>query len=198
VVDENLDNDLLRSEFYSVLIDESTDIGTDHNLVVYMRYVLDGEVHTRFLCLVELPGGTSPEIVDTVLKIFTPRNISIDKLCGMATDGASAMVGCRTGVTTPLEEKNPYLVSIHCIAHRLALASGQAADSVPYIKQYQLYVNNMYKYFHYSTTHMHKLKEIQSILQLAERKFHQVFHTRWLSFEGAVSAIVASIHYTLF
>ena len=190
MVDEDLDNNLLRAEFYSVLIDESTDIGTDHNLVVTCVMY---EVHTRFLCLVELPGGTAPEIVDTLLKVFTPRNISLDKLCGIATDGASAMVGCRTGVTTQFKKKNPYLLSIHCIAHRLALASRQAADSVPYIKQYQLYVNNIYKYFHYSTTHMHKLKEIQSVLQLAERKFHQVFHTRWLSFEGAVSAIVASL-----
>ena len=84
-------------------------------------------------------------------------------------------------------------MSIHCIAHRLALASGQAADAVPYVKQYQLYVNNIYHYFHYSTKHAAKLKEIQSVLQSAERKFHQVFHTRWLSFEGAVDAIVASI-----
>ena len=43
------------------------------------------------------------------------------------------------------------------------------------------------------TTHMHKLKEIRPILQLAEWKFHQVFHTRWLSFKSAVSAIVASL-----
>ena len=39
----------------------------------------------------------------------------------------------------------------------------------------------------------------QSILHSAERKFPQVFHTRWLSFEGSVDAIVASIDplYTL-
>ena len=37
-----------------------------------------------------------------------------------------------------------------------------------------------------------KIERIQLILQSAERKFHQVFHTRWLSFEGAVDAIVAS------
>ena len=37
------------------------------------------------------------------------------------------------------------------------------------------------------------MKEIQSILQSAERNFHQVFHIRWLSIEGAVDAIVASI-----
>ena len=53
VVDEELDKDLLHAEFYSVLIDESTDAGTDHNLVMYMRYVLHGEEHTRFLSLVK-------------------------------------------------------------------------------------------------------------------------------------------------
>ena len=37
------------------------------------------------------------------------------------------------------------------------------------------------------------MKEIQSILQSAECKFDQVFHTQWLSFEGAVDAIVVSI-----
>jgi hypothetical protein len=193
VVDQDLDKDLSCSEFYSLLIDESTDIATDHNLVMYMRYVLNGEVHSRFLGLIELPGGTAPEIVDLILRVFTSRSISLEKLCGVATDGASVMVGCRTGVTTQLKGKNPFILSVHCIAHRLALASGQAADAVPYVKQYQLYVNNIYRYFHYSTKHAAKLKEIQSVLQSAERKFHQVFHTRWLSFEGAVDAIVASI-----
>ena len=37
------------------------------------------------------------------------------------------------------------------------------------------------------------MKAIQAVLQVAERKFRQVFHTRWLSFDGAISAIVASL-----
>ena len=172
-----------------VHIDESTDIATDHNLVMYIRYVINGEVCSRFLCLVNC-GGTAREIIDVVLKVFMSRKISLTKLCGIATDGAGVMIGCRTGVTTQLKGKYPFIISIHCIAHQLALASGQAADAVPYVKQYQLYFNNIYRYFHYSTKHAAKLKArlIQSILQLAERKFHQVFHTRWLSFEGAVDA----------
>lgn len=43
------------------------------------------------------------------------------------------------------------------------------------------------------TTHTAQLKEIQSILQSAEIKFHQIFHTRWLSFDGAIDAIVVSL-----
>ena len=105
VVDEDLDRDLSQSQCYSLIIDESTDIATNHNLVMYMRYVLDGEVQSRFLCLIKLPGGTAPQIVDVILKVFTSRDISLEKLCWVATDGANVMVGCRTGVTTQLKGK---------------------------------------------------------------------------------------------
>ena len=77
------------------------------------------------------------EIIDTVLKVFSSRGLSLAKLCGIATDGASVMVGCRTGVTTQLKAKYPYILSIRCIAHHLALHGGQAADAVPYAKKYQ-------------------------------------------------------------
>ena len=45
VVDKDLDDDLSHSNFYSLLIDESTDTATDHNLGMYMHYVLNGEFH---------------------------------------------------------------------------------------------------------------------------------------------------------
>ena len=95
--------------FSSFLLDESTDITTDHNLIVYMLYVLSGEVQSHFFYLLDLPGGTAHEVVDTVLKVFSSRGLSLAKLCGIATDEASVMVGCRTGVTTQLKEKNPYI-----------------------------------------------------------------------------------------
>ena len=44
VVDEDLDNDSLQAEFYSIIIDEPTDISSDHNLVIYLCFVLGGEI----------------------------------------------------------------------------------------------------------------------------------------------------------
>ena len=76
----------------------------------------------------------------------------------------------------------------------MALACGQAADGDRYLKRYQEMVNSIYKYHHYSCKHSANLKEIQSILDCAERKFKQVFHTRWLSFDGAVQAILANLN----
>ena len=73
------------------------------------------------------------------------------------------------------------------------MASGKAADIVQYFKKYQQYVNTIYKYFHYSFKHSNTLKRVQEILECAERKFQQVFHTRWLSFDGAVQAILTNL-----
>ena len=70
MIDEDLDNDSLQAEFYSIMIDESTDISSDHNLVIYLCYILGGEIYCRFLNLIELSGGKAPEIVDAVLNVF--------------------------------------------------------------------------------------------------------------------------------
>ena len=52
VVDEHLDNGLLQAEFYSIMIDESTDISIDHTLVIYLCYVLGGEIRCTLYILV--------------------------------------------------------------------------------------------------------------------------------------------------
>lgn len=193
MVDEELSQQLEATSFYSLLIDESTDISTDQTLIVYIQFVYNGEAQTRFLEITELSRGTADAITDTVLNLLEQKKLPIEKAYGMATDGASVMVGVRRGVATQMKAKNPFMLSTHCIAHRLALASGQAADSVPYLKQYQQYVNTIYKYYHYSPKHSSTLKEMQAILHSAEMKFKQVFHTRWLSFDGAVEALLVNL-----
>ncbi|WAQ97202.1 ZN862-like protein [Mya arenaria] len=100
------------------------------------------------------------------------------------------MTGVHEGLTTLLKRRNPHLLSIHCIKYRLALASRQAADKVQYLVKYQAKINTIFKYYNYSPKHQSWLKKIQEVYEMAERKFKQTFHTRWLSFEGAVDAVI--------
>ena len=46
-----------------------------------------------------------------------------EKLVGVCTDGAPAMLGCRSGFFTRVEQKNPDAVGTHCIIYQEALAS---------------------------------------------------------------------------
>ncbi|KAK6175160.1 hypothetical protein SNE40_013682 [Patella caerulea] len=115
-------------------------------------------------------------------------------MCGIATDGAAVMVGSRSGLTTRFKELVPGLPSTHCIAHRLALCSSGAADAIPYLIKYQELVNCIYKYFSNSPKNLCSLEKIQAILASVNAdsgtRLKQISNTRWLSFEGSVTALL--------
>ena len=71
----------------------------------------------------------------------------MQKVTGLRTNGAPVMTGRRTDVGARLKEICPKVIQVHCVAHRLALTSGQAADVVNLFKNYQLIVNTVYDYF---------------------------------------------------
>ena len=99
--------------------------------LVYVQFVNGGEVNTRFFKLTELHGGTADAILDTILHTLEQKRLPIEKAYGIATDGPSVIIAIRRGVTIRMKERNPIMLSAHCIAHRLALASGQTANQVP-------------------------------------------------------------------
>lgn len=53
-----------------------------------------------------------------------------NKLAGFGSDGASVMTGRHAGVSARLRDSIPSLVSVHCVAHKLALAASGAASHV--------------------------------------------------------------------
>ena len=82
------------------------------------------------------------------------------------------------------------MLATHCIAHRLALGTGAAADQIRYLVKFQDVLNSMFKYFDNSPKNMYRLEAIQTVLATSQTHLQQVFHTRWLSFEGSVQAVV--------
>ena len=59
------------------------------------------------------------------------------RLCGLGSNGASVMLGRRSGVSKILTYKVPFLVCNHYIAHRLARAYSKAANELVYLKKIQ-------------------------------------------------------------
>ncbi|KAJ8720623.1 hypothetical protein PYW08_006088 [Mythimna loreyi] len=54
---------------------------------------------------------------------FDTHGILRENLIGVCTDGAPSMIGCHSGFETLLKEKNPSIISTHCMIHRQALAA---------------------------------------------------------------------------
>lgn len=169
--------------------DESTDAANLKQLMIFVRLLVKGSPHTRFLKVVELQNGKADTIKEKLVDVCQESGLPLSKITGFGSDGASVMVGCRTGVANRLTSLNPEMISVHCGAHRLALAASQAASSVPYMKKFNGYLNTLFYFFKNSLLREAGLHAIQDIMEEPVLKLKRAVDTRWLSHDQAVTAI---------
>ena len=138
VIEKEKVQQLKSSHFYSLLIDESTDVAILKQLVVVARCVLpSGVVETMFLDICDVQDGTASTIEQSLLQCLERYGLDISNLRGFGSDGAAVMVGRRDGVAARLKARQPRLLAVHCINHRLALAAAHAADQIPYLQKFK-------------------------------------------------------------
>ena len=179
---------LKDSPFFSLCIDETTDVSITKQLIVYARYLVGGSVKTSFVRIVELPDGTAKSITESLCVLCSELNLDMaNRFCGLGSDGASVMLGIRGGVATLLKDRVPFLVSNHCIAHRLALACGQAANEIPYLKRFKSILDQLYRFYSNSAVRTAGLRYIQEVLDDPLLKLTQAKDVRWLSHDKAVN-----------
>ena len=73
--------------FFPLCIDETTDVSVTKELIVYCHYIVDGEVRTSFLKIMEMRDGTAITIADTITKLCT--DLDFDMLhcfCGLGSE----------------------------------------------------------------------------------------------------------------
>ncbi len=122
--------------FFAVQIDEATDAANRSVLVSFIRFMgSDGKVRNQFLAVTEVASTTADGIHSALQKIMSDHDLFEVDLVGFASDGASVMVGVRKGVATRLKEECPWIITNHCMAHRLQLVAEKAGD-VPYLVKY--------------------------------------------------------------
>ena len=112
------------SPFFSIQLDESTDVAQCAQLMVFARYVYRGSVEEDFLFCRPLEATTkADDVMSYVSSFFEEAKFPWNKLVGVCTDGAPAMLGSRSGFITQVKQKNLEVVGTHCMIHREALAS---------------------------------------------------------------------------
>uniref|UniRef100_UPI00358E5144 protein FAM200C-like n=1 Tax=Myxine glutinosa TaxID=7769 RepID=UPI00358E5144 len=111
------------SPVYSLQLDESTDVASCSQLLVYVRY-LDREAMKEEYMFSE-PLATTPRRQDVLrmLEAFLIKHeLGWERLVGVCTDGAPSMVGCRSGFKAFVKDVAPHASFTHCMIHRHALA----------------------------------------------------------------------------
>lgn len=93
-------------EFFSLALDESTDISSTAQLLIFIRGVTqDFEVLEELLGMCSLKGQTKGvDILNVLLDECSKTDLDLSKLSGVATDGAPSMIGVNSGLVTLLKK----------------------------------------------------------------------------------------------
>ena len=119
-------------EFFALALDETTDITNTAQLAIFIRGVTsDFKIQEYLLSLESMHGTTRGEdLFEKLLLAMRKFNLPFEKLGGIATDGAPAMVGSQKGLTALLKKELTRcglaaddLVVCHCIIHQQNLCA---------------------------------------------------------------------------
>ena len=149
---------------------------------------------TRFLSMKELQKADADSIVQCLLDTLTEHGLDLNKCTGLGSDGASVMAGIHSGVSTQLRHLQPTLISVHCVAHRLALAVVQAAKLISPVEKIKNYINSLFVYFPGSAKRQGRLQAaFQALENKPALKLRKPLDTRWLACDEAVQVVRKSI-----
>lgn len=122
---EQLDRDMHECVYFSLQLDESTDVVDTLQLCIFIRMVFkDMRTKEELLKILPLKGKTRGEdIFQTFSEFVQQRQLPVSKLVSITTDGAPAMAGRISGFIAVCrrDDRFPEFFGYHCIIHQQAL-----------------------------------------------------------------------------
>jgi len=155
-------------------------------MIVYIRTTFDetGPL-TVFLDLVQLDCANAASIVSALLKCLNAHGLSDDFIeqhwVGLATDGASVMLGRKAGVAKMITDKFPHVIPWHCLAHRLELGVHDTLNEVSGTNNFKSFMDKLYSLYSMSPKNQTELSECAAQLEIQFLTIGRVLDTRWVA-----------------
>ncbi|XP_066983819.1 uncharacterized protein [Macrobrachium rosenbergii] len=190
----------LQERKFSVMCDESTDIGSVKTSCVVVRffYVDSLSVESKFwelydVCNADDPesverGATGKSLYEGMMKTFKDHNVPIKNMIGFGADGCSVMMGVNNSVSSHFRSDCPGLVVMKCICHSAHLCASQACRSLP--RRCEDLAREVYNFFKCSSKRQSEYKQFQSFCDLKPHKVLHPSQTRWLSLVAVVQRLL--------
>ena len=116
-------NEVKVNKCYSIMCDEYTDMSNKEQLSFCIRWI-DSMLNARedFMGYYEIPDIKSDTIVMAIKDALIRMNLPFCDLRGQTYDGASNMLGHRSGVAKQIADVQPKALATHCHGHSLSLS----------------------------------------------------------------------------
>ena len=105
-------------------LDESTDVSSCAQLMIYVRYIHNSNFKDEFLFCQPLESHTRGiDVFGKVDTFFVQKGLDWRKVGAVCTNGAPSMLGSHSGFQTRVRQVVPDVITNHCMLHREALAA---------------------------------------------------------------------------
>lgn len=132
-------------------------------------------------------------LVAALLEYLHNVDVPLQKMCGLGNDGASVLVGKKSGVSARLKEQVTLLISNHCVAHKLALAVSQSTKNITYLKTFEDITDQLHRFYKYSSVRTAALRQIQALYDDSTLKMTRATDVSWLSHDLATRVLKNSL-----
>uniref|UniRef100_K7F9C3 DUF4371 domain-containing protein n=1 Tax=Pelodiscus sinensis TaxID=13735 RepID=K7F9C3_PELSI len=169
-ISEQVVDEIKKSPLFAIQLDESANVALWSQLLVFSRYMVEGDFRDEFLFCKTLDTNTkAQDVMEIVNNFFEVYGLDWVNLVGVTTDGAPAMLGSRSGFQMLVKQRTPMVTGIHCFIHREALASKTLPDKVGESgESYQIIGSNFDMLLLYTSVRWLSAGNILNVFQLRE------------------------------
>uniref|UniRef100_A0A2S2QIH3 Repressor of the inhibitor of the protein kinase n=1 Tax=Sipha flava TaxID=143950 RepID=A0A2S2QIH3_9HEMI len=171
------------AECFSVLADETTDIGRIEQMSVCLRYYdqKDKKIREDFLEFTPAVDLSGKGLATLIMGCLQKNSIHCQFLVGQGYDGASAMSGYLHGAQEYIKKDFPMALYVHCSAHSLNLALANAC-SLPSIRNCISTIQTVGTFFRSSAQRSELLRTtiIETLSETRHTTLVALCETRWV------------------
>lgn len=179
-IDSSLVHECSQFVYYSIALDESTDVSDTAQLAIFVRGINDNfKITEELLSLHPMKGTTKgTDMFQCVMEVLNKFKLSVANLAGIATDGCPSMIGKNNGVVALIQKNTGAnaILSYHCIIHQQHLSSKAVG--------FENVMNIVIKVVNFIRSNGLKHREFQNFLSEINSDYEDVAYfcdVRWLS-----------------
>ncbi|CAF3927502.1 unnamed protein product [Rotaria sordida] len=117
-----------QAQFFTILLDETTDIANIEQASLCIRYILNDQIHERFLMFIPVMDRSGAGLADLIITSILDLGLDLAFCVGQGYDDCSAMSGHIKGCQAIIRDKYPHILYVHCASHSFNLAISDSCE----------------------------------------------------------------------
>lgn len=176
----------LQNTYFSILIDESTDIPGVKTVSILARYFKGDKVQTYLLDLLRIRDSTAENLYKCLMHVLNEHQLLKNVVAFV--DNANVMAGKENPLASQILKNNDEIAVFPCISHSMHLVAHHASCSLP--DDIEELLHSICTYVSRNPKRQALLENTQTFMKNEQNKMIQPSMTRWISLSECVKRVM--------